>query len=52
MAIEERLCACGCGKSKAGTERLMYFSGACKLRDWRRKQKEKESTDAKVDNKD
>lgn len=39
MAIEMRLCECGCGKSKPGTARLQYFSKACKTRVWRRNKK-------------
>ena len=44
MAIELRLCLCGCGKSKLGTEKLKYYSEACKQREFRkRKQVKKES---------
>jgi len=35
MSIEMRLCKCGCGKSKLGTERLKFYSDACKQRYFR-----------------
>tara|TARA_R110002111_G_scaffold26744_4_gene57626 strand:+ start:2544 stop:2699 length:156 start_codon:yes stop_codon:yes gene_type:complete len=39
MAIEKRLCKCGCGKAKYGTERLKYFNSACEARHRRAKAK-------------
>lgn len=43
MAIKERLCDCGCGRSKLGTSRLKFFSNACKMRKHRADKKEREN---------
>lgn len=34
--IKKRFCECGCGKSKYATSRFMYYSQACKQREWRK----------------
>lgn len=41
MAIELRKCICGCGRSRYGTKRLVYFNGACEARKRRRDNKTK-----------
>ena len=43
MAIELRKCECGCGKTKYATERWRFYSGTCRKRVWRKKQKEKDN---------
>jgi hypothetical protein len=38
VAMTERLCACGCGRSLDGMRsKARYASGACRTRDWKRR---------------
>jgi len=45
MAIELKLCKCGCGKSKLGTKRLEFYSNTCRQRYFRMKSIKKEVID-------
>jgi hypothetical protein len=47
MAIEIKLCDCGCGRSRPMQSGGKYFEPACRARDHRRKRKSKPEDDCK-----
>lgn len=47
MAIENKLCDCGCGRSRPMQSGGKYFEPACRARDNRRKNKENQQSSIK-----
>lgn len=43
MAIEERKCQCGCGRTFYGTGRRKWATPYCKTKEARKRKKEKEN---------